>query len=486
MTAPRILVVDDEADLRELLEITLRQDGPRRRQRRLAWRRRASYLARDEYALVITDMRLPDGLGLELVREVAPTHDETLIAVITAYGSAENAVAALKAGAFDYLTKPVALEQLRVVVQSGAALHRRGRNQTAARKRAAGDGSLAPDRRVRRDAQVRAQIAAAGAQHGAGARHAANRAPARSWPRAPSTRRATRADKPVRRRQLRRDPGSADGSRVLRLPQGRVHRRRPTTATASSRRPTAARCSSTRSADLPLAMQVKLLRAIQERRVRTVGVDAGRAGRRAHRSAPRTRTWPTACRRALPPGPVLPPERDRDCGCRRCASGARTCRRCSPTRMLARLADAGIAGAALSPRGAASALRAIRFPATCANWRTCSSARWRSPRRRDRSGRPGAEAVCADARRSAAGAAAACCGRQRTARRRCRTAVRCRTTLPIRCRTTWTSWSARSWSRAARDQLQPHRGGAAARHQLAADPLPHARLAIHEPDATIR
>src|SRR5476649_2055129 len=75
-------------------------------------------LLRHEYALVLTDMRLPDGLGIDLVREVSSEYKNLPIAVLTAFGSADNAVAALKAGAFDYLSKPVGLEQLRVMVQS--------------------------------------------------------------------------------------------------------------------------------------------------------------------------------------------------------------------------------------------------------------------------------------------------------------------------------------------------------------------------------
>jgi two-component system response regulator PilR (NtrC family) len=77
-------------------------------------------LARNRYALCLTDMRLPDGTGIELVQQVAARGD-TPIAVITAYGSAENAVAALKAGAFDYLAKPVDLDQLRLLVRSALA-----------------------------------------------------------------------------------------------------------------------------------------------------------------------------------------------------------------------------------------------------------------------------------------------------------------------------------------------------------------------------
>jgi two-component system response regulator PilR (NtrC family) len=79
-------------------------------------------LASQRYQLCLTDMRLPDGDGLELVRHIAETVAELPVAVITAYGSAENAVSALKAGAFDYIAKPVSLEQLRGMVKSALEL----------------------------------------------------------------------------------------------------------------------------------------------------------------------------------------------------------------------------------------------------------------------------------------------------------------------------------------------------------------------------
>ena len=116
--APSVLVVDDEADLRELLALTLVRlgldvDGAE------TLARARELLEQRRYALVLTDMRLPDGVGLDLVREVAQGRwRDTPIAVITAFGSPENAVAALKAGAFDYLSKPVDLEQLRLLVRS--------------------------------------------------------------------------------------------------------------------------------------------------------------------------------------------------------------------------------------------------------------------------------------------------------------------------------------------------------------------------------
>ena len=123
MTSPRILVVDDEADLRELLEITLLKMGLDVDCAESLAAARAC-LGRADYALVLTDMRLPDGMGIELVREVTASCKNIPIAVITAFGSAENAVAALKAGAFDYLTKPVGLDQLRLMVQSALRMHK--------------------------------------------------------------------------------------------------------------------------------------------------------------------------------------------------------------------------------------------------------------------------------------------------------------------------------------------------------------------------
>jgi two-component system response regulator PilR (NtrC family) len=119
--AKRVLVVDDEADIRELLDLTLARMGLLADcVGSLAEARRM--LASQRYQLCLTDMRLPDGEGLELVRHIADTVTDLPVAVITAHGSAENAVSALKAGAFDYIAKPVSLEQLRGVVKSALEL----------------------------------------------------------------------------------------------------------------------------------------------------------------------------------------------------------------------------------------------------------------------------------------------------------------------------------------------------------------------------
>lgn len=112
-----ILVVDDEPDLRTLYELTLLREGHAvAAVGDLTQAREA--LQRERFDIVISDMRLPDGLGLELLRELTAAQRTEKCIVITAYGSAENAVEVLKAGAFDYLTKPVDLKQLRSAVAS--------------------------------------------------------------------------------------------------------------------------------------------------------------------------------------------------------------------------------------------------------------------------------------------------------------------------------------------------------------------------------
>src|SRR3954468_23003762 len=113
----QVLVVDDEPDLRTLYELTLLREGYRvdaAASLAEAWQQ----LDARKFDAVITDMRLPDGQGLELLHRMASEQRAERCIVMTAYGSAENAVEALKAGAFDYLTKPVDLKQFRSVVAS--------------------------------------------------------------------------------------------------------------------------------------------------------------------------------------------------------------------------------------------------------------------------------------------------------------------------------------------------------------------------------
>ena len=124
----RVLVVDDEADIRELLDLTLARMGLAADCAGSVAEARA-FLEREHYSLCLTDMRLPDGEGLEIVRLIGTNYGETPVAVITAFGSADNAVAALKAGAFDYLAKPVALHQLRTLIKSALSLPQTGELQ---------------------------------------------------------------------------------------------------------------------------------------------------------------------------------------------------------------------------------------------------------------------------------------------------------------------------------------------------------------------
>ncbi|MDN5874559.1 MAG: sigma-54 dependent transcriptional regulator [Sinobacteraceae bacterium] len=120
---PRVLVVDDEADIRELIEVTLGRMGLRTRAAEdLAQARK--WLDTEHFNLCLTDMRLPDGDGIELVAHIQNQYPKLPVAVITAYGSTETAVASLKAGAFDFATKPLKVKTLRKLVNDALQLDR--------------------------------------------------------------------------------------------------------------------------------------------------------------------------------------------------------------------------------------------------------------------------------------------------------------------------------------------------------------------------
>jgi two-component system response regulator PilR (NtrC family) len=137
--AAQVLVVDDEPDLRTLYELTLLREGYRV-DAAATLAEALAQLDAKKFDAVITDMRLPDGHGLDLLRRMAADQRSERCIVMTAYGSAENAVEALKAGAFDYLTKPVDLKQFRTVVASAIqeATPVAQRPRTAARASGAG------------------------------------------------------------------------------------------------------------------------------------------------------------------------------------------------------------------------------------------------------------------------------------------------------------------------------------------------------------
>jgi two-component system response regulator PilR (NtrC family) len=118
---PTCLIVDDETDIRELLVMTLERMDIETYSASCVEEAK-TLLAQRSYGLCISDMQMPDGSGLDLLHYINQFHTGLPVAIITAHGSAENAVSALKAGAFDYLSKPISLKQLRPVVESALKL----------------------------------------------------------------------------------------------------------------------------------------------------------------------------------------------------------------------------------------------------------------------------------------------------------------------------------------------------------------------------
>lgn len=121
MTEQTVLIIDDEPDIRELLEITLLRMGldtitAGNVQDALA------KIAQYQPDLCLTDMKLPDGTGIDIVRHLQKHHPHIPVAVITAFGSMDTAVEALKAGAYDFVSKPVELPKLRELVQTALKL----------------------------------------------------------------------------------------------------------------------------------------------------------------------------------------------------------------------------------------------------------------------------------------------------------------------------------------------------------------------------
>jgi two-component system response regulator PilR (NtrC family) len=116
-----VLVIDDEPDIRELLDLTLSRMGLQvTTAEDLGAARRA--LAAETFSFCLTDMRLPDGNGIDLVREISEKYPQLPVAVITAHGKVEDAVLALKIGAFDFVSKPVDLSILRKLVSTALKL----------------------------------------------------------------------------------------------------------------------------------------------------------------------------------------------------------------------------------------------------------------------------------------------------------------------------------------------------------------------------
>ncbi|TJZ71696.1 sigma-54-dependent transcriptional regulator [Chitiniphilus eburneus] len=262
--ARRVLVVDDEVDLAELLELTLIKMGLDVETAYCVADAKA-LLGRTRYDLVLTDMRMPDGEGLELVEFVQAQRLDIPVAVITAYGSMQNAVNALKAGAFDYLAKPVSLEQLRTLVKSALNLEE---STSGAVEALSGEdrpllGNSPAIRQVlelvEKLARSQAPVYVSG-ESGSGKERAARLIHLSG----------TRADKPFVAVNCGAIPENLMESEFFGYRKGAF------TGAEQDRdgffqAATGGTLFLDEVADLPLAMQVKLLRVIQERKVRKVG-----------------------------------------------------------------------------------------------------------------------------------------------------------------------------------------------------------------------
>jgi len=122
MSAPRVLVVDDERGMRDFLEIFFRREGMDV-STAASVDEALAQLGGDEFDLVMTDVQMPGRSGLELLRSVKESAPETVVIVITAFATAETAIEAMKQGAYDYLTKPFKVDEVRLVV--GKALEKK-------------------------------------------------------------------------------------------------------------------------------------------------------------------------------------------------------------------------------------------------------------------------------------------------------------------------------------------------------------------------
>ena len=260
MSRQRALIVDDEPDIRELLEITLgRMKLDTRSARNL--KEAAEWLAREPFDLCLTDMRLPDGTGLELVQFIQQRHPQLPVAMITAYGSLDTAVNALKAGAFDFLTKPVDLTRLRELVGTALRLGNPSSEDAPVDHRLLGD---APPMRTLRNqiaklARSQAPVYISG-ESGSGkelvARLIHEQGPRSEHPFVPVNCGAIPSEL-MESEFFGHKKGSFTGA--IEDKQGLFQAANGGTLFLDE------------VADLPLPMQVKLLRAIQEKAVRAVG-----------------------------------------------------------------------------------------------------------------------------------------------------------------------------------------------------------------------
>ncbi len=255
-----VLIVDDEADIRELLELSIIRMGFAVASVGTVRDAQAIIDSRD-FQLCLTDMRLPDGDGLEIVRYIASKGLDLPVAVITAHGSTQNAVAALKSGAFDYLSKPLSLDQLRTLVKSALALPDRSLDSDSGELRLLGSSQPIEHARamILKLSRSQAPIYVTG-ESGSGKELAARLIHMHG----------ARRDKPFVPVNCGAIPENLMESEFFGYRKGAFtgaeHDRDGFFHAAQG-----GTLFLDEVADLPLQMQVKLLRAIQEKRVRKIG-----------------------------------------------------------------------------------------------------------------------------------------------------------------------------------------------------------------------
>ncbi|BCG22994.1 type 4 fimbriae expression regulatory protein PilR [Pseudomonas tohonis] len=260
MTRQRALIVDDEPDIRELLEITLGRMKLDTRSARNVKEAR-ELLAAEPFDLCLTDMRLPDGTGLDLVQHIQQRHPQVPVAMITAYGSLDTAVNALKAGAFDFLTKPVDLGRLRELVAAALRLRTSGSGDTPMDNRLLGDSPpmKALRNQIQKLARSQAPVYISG-ESGSGkelvARMIHEQGPRHEDPFVPVNCGAIPSEL-MESEFFGHKKGSFTGAIEDKI--GLFQAAHGGTLFLDE------------VADLPLPMQVKLLRAIQEKAIRTIG-----------------------------------------------------------------------------------------------------------------------------------------------------------------------------------------------------------------------
>ncbi|ERI54417.1 chemotaxis protein CheY [Pseudomonas sp. EGD-AK9] len=260
MTRQRALIVDDEPDIRELLEITLGRMKLDTRSARNVKEAR-EWLAREPFDLCLTDMRLPDGTGLELVQHIQQRHPQVPVAMITAYGSLDTAINALKAGAFDFVTKPVDLGRLRELVTTALRIRSPEGEDAPVDNRLLGDSPpmKALRKQIQKLARSQAPVYISG-ESGSGkelvARLIHEQGPRAEQPFVPVNCGAIPSEL-MESEFFGHKKGSFTGA--IEDKQGLFQAANGGTLFLDE------------VADLPLPMQVKLLRAIQEKAVRAVG-----------------------------------------------------------------------------------------------------------------------------------------------------------------------------------------------------------------------